>query len=213
MRTLVIVPIYNYFELVNKIVSFYNHSLDEADVLIVNDGKIIPNLIYDNHDYSYANNPPDFHGDLRYIYSHYYDESEYDCIIINEHDVLPNEQSLYACMDTFENCDQWCASVSCMYNWRGIPCYPGNPNWLLEEPYIKNHCGVISRVNKMGVPFAFSLWKPHALKLINDNQLPKLWKLDSAFGIILNNAGYYHLRLKDYYVEHAQGGIKSWHKP
>lgn len=201
MNKLVIIPVYKFHLLVNDIRKFYEENLDEADIIVIDDSAgclgLKASIILGHTQSEIKNN------------------KEYDLIIINEHDVIPNESALYACLEVFtktiENKDV--ASVSTIYKHNNKDCYPSHVDWYNGITVMDDHLfGEVKYVGLQGIPFGFSLWKPKALKLIENIKLPDTWKLDSEFGKLLGDKGYHHLRLIDYQVEHYNKGVRSWKK-
>ena len=222
MNKLVVIPAYQ--QNVNNIVDFYIKHLDEADIIVFDDyEKVFKFYRFGECEsvHSYENE-----RQLKGVFSIVYDRFFvshifYDCVIINEHDVKPNESSLYACLDVFEKMaeaplnEAKLASVSCVYQWNGFHCYPSHTNWWKDKKFIReqlNHVGDVRRIGSQGVPFGFSVWNPEALVFSKMDELPNIWKLDSKAGEFLNQQGYYHLRLLDYKVQHINGGVNSWKK-
>lgn len=220
MNTLVIIPVCNFYELLNKIIDFYTINLDEADIIIVDDSnssalssfvlntrrKILMTL---NTKHGYLGQA--FLDGLFVAETEY--NKKYDLVITNEHDVIPNVEALYACLHIFRSVNERkeVASVSTIYKYNNFMCYPSHPNWNKGITIFKdNLCGEVKYVGRQGVPFGFTLWKRIVFDEFDLSKLPPIWKLDSAFGRLLEEKGYHHLRLIDFYVEHYKRGIKSW---
>ena len=220
MNTLVIIPVCNFIELLNTIITFYAVNLNEADIVVVDDGDklaITPFFIDVKKEIAITVNTR--HGYLSQAYldgmfvaeNHF--GKKYDLVITNEHDVVPTLKSLYACLEVFNRslCVENVASVSTIYKWNHNDCYPTHPHWYNGTTlYEDKLCGEVKFVGMQGVPFGFTLWKEKALKLLSPNELPPIWKLDSEFGKFLFNKGYHHLRLTDFFVLHHNKGVKSW---
>ena len=223
MNKLVIIPVCNFFDCFNQIIAFYDEHLDEANIVIIDDSTdsrmmIIHNITGKYNLITLRNNKKGYLSNaflqgIEYAEKRF--DKQYDLIITNEHDVVPNVETLYACLSAFENKEimRDIASVSTIYKWKGQDCYPTHPHWyngwtILNVPGV-GECKVIGA---QGVPFGFTLWKPQVLKLLNNKTLPPIWKLDSHFGQVVYDKGYHHIRLIDYFVEHYNGGVKSWKK-
>lgn len=101
------------------------------------------------------------------------------------------------------------ASVSSMYKWNGNYCYPTHPHWHTDPIYKKTEkYGEITTAH--AVPFLFSVWDSNVFRYIKNKEFRNFIGLDTDFGTFLTEAGYKHLRLKGYYIEHIGGGKKSW---
>jgi len=219
---LVIIP--SYKQSVNNIVDFYLEYLDEALIINFDDFKKQANCYADGKmtcSYNYQNDN-ELKGVLALAHTEWIaSEKKYDYIVINEHDVIPNERSLYACIDIFQkmiknpSMQPKLASVSCVYRWNGFHCYPSHTNWWNDKFFIRpevEHVGDVRQIYSQGVPFGFSIWNPEALVFSKMEELPKTWKLDSKSGEFLHAQGFSHLRLLDYSVQHINRGVNSWKK-
>lgn len=208
----VIIPVFGFKGVLPDILSLYKEYLDEAQVLVVNDKPGTFLHMFANNHAIFLNN--EVNGDLKYTYSHYLKYTEScDYVITNEHDVVPTSAALYACISAYQQLSEVMkiASVSCVYRWNGKECYPSHPNWHKDKRFdIGPEYGRATLVGAQGVPFGFAVWSPEALALIDNDRLPKVWKLDSEFGVLLNEAGYHHVRLLDYTAYHYDCGINSW---
>jgi hypothetical protein len=220
MNKLVIITVCDFFECIYQIVSFYRKELDEADIIIVDDSKRNPlYLLTHQKELKCTLIQNSNSGDLRnafisalQIMESVYNK-KYDLIITNEHDIIPNVKTLYACLHIFINnfLMRDIASVSTIYKWNDIDCYPTNPDWYNGWTILNtDEVGECKVVGIPGVPFGFSLWKPNIIQLLNNEKLPMLLHLDSEFGKLIYSKGYHHIRLVDYYVEHYKRGVKSW---
>lgn len=220
MNKLVIIPVCNFFDCIDEIIGLYNDWLEEAHIIVVDDstdGKQFINSRIDDKRILYIRNHKQ--GDLRNAFfsglnfSENFWKIKYDLVITNEHDVIPKLNALYACLSVFENTKLMrdVASVSTIYKWQDKDCYPSHPHWY-NGWTISNVPGVgeCKVLGAQGIPFGFALWRPEIIKMLNDDSLPLLWKLDSKFGELVYSKGYKHIRLIDYFVEHYNGGIKSW---
>lgn len=212
MTAKVIIPVYGFTGLLPAIMKFYKDNLEEALVFVVNDDPKMSLSGFSDENAIISNNM--IRGDLRHTFHHYTEYTETtDIVITNEHDVMPKLDALYAGLTVFEQMrrEMKLASVSCMYFWNDVLCYPSHPNWYKDEKIdIGEKFGRAAILGAQGVPFGFTIWDSKALSLIDNTSLPKIWKLDSAFGVLLNGHGYNHIRLIDYNVEHYNKGVNSW---
>jgi len=218
MNKLVIIPICDFFDCIYTIVSFYLKNLDEADIIIVTDGvrdntEWLQGSIQKNCIIIRNSKPGNLRNAIYSAYKYMQKSRSYDLVITNEHDVIPNEDSLYACLHVFEDkkAMRGMASVSTVYKWNGKDCYPSHPNWYNGWTVLNGYgVGECKIAAAQGIPFGFALWKPEIIDLLNNKDLPLIWKLDSRFGELVYSKGYHHIRLVDYYVEHYKQGVKSW---
>lgn len=220
MSKLVVIPVCDFIELLPKIIQFYTKHLSEAQIFIVDDCKkenikhfqeIWRNIIiHDNQFPQLA-----LKGSLFSAYLMNQSTFKKDIIIINEHDVIPDEHALYAMLHIFEDAPvENYASVSCVYRDGEKLCYPSHKNWFKDKPQLHvNGIGRIALVQTQGIPFGFSIWKAELFKDIDLPYLPDIWKLDYLFGkYIWQRFGLYHMRLLDYSVQHYKKGVRSWEK-
>lgn len=214
MKKLVIIPEFNFTELLVEIVSFYRKHLEEAQIIITTQQLDKFHFLKEftkNVHIVYVQ------PGLKYAYKRAYmlNKLNFGCelFIINEHDIIPNTNALYACLHIMEDppIDD-VGSVSCNYKWNDNYCYPYSPNWFKDKPIIeRNDVGRIVRVGAQGVPFSFSIWRSHLFENIDDPIFPDTWKLDYHFGNhVYTEKGFWHLRLLDYHVEHYEKGVNSW---
>ena len=211
MNKVVIIPVYGFVDYVTPLINFYKDNLEEAKIMIINskgDGscKEFKDVsIIDNGSKITLKNA--IKTGCQFAV-----DNQADMVIINEHDVMPSVDALYASLHAFqEYYYEVYASVSCIYRWDGRPCYPTHPNWFLDQPrWEENGLGRVSAVAGQGVPFGFSLWKTEVIANVDREELPDVWKLDYQFGkMCFEEFGWKHLRLLDYYVEHHKMGVKS----
>lgn len=216
MSKIVVIPEFNFQDLIYQIVEFYRKHLDEAIILITtNRLKEVGALNDFSKNVFVVYSQPGLKNAYKTAYKFNALNYNKDIMIINEHDVIPNVNALYSCLHIFENppIDD-VASVSCNYSFNGEYCYPSSPNWFKDKPIISRpDVGKIARIGNQGVPFGFSIWKAKLFENIGDPIFPDTWKLDYHFGSYVHNElGMWHLRLLDYSVEHFNGGVKSWKK-
>lgn len=144
-------------------------------------------------------------------------EKNHDAVIITESDCVPNLSTFIHMLTVFKDpFKKPLASVSAMYNWNNKTCYPTHPHWFkdgnINGKKVYNNIGNVSNVGEAGVPFLFSIWKPEVLALMENEDLPKIFRLDSKFGALVHKKGYHHLRLTAQYSGHHNGGNRSWAK-
>lgn len=124
-----------------------------------------------------------------------------DCINIIESDAIPNEEALRMMLHAYETLPN-VGAISPVYKWMGRYCYPTHQHWFKDPVYQHN----IRKVGTAGIPFLFSLWKPEALKMINDPELPEIYHLDTGLGKKVVKNGYSIYRLLNCEIEHYKGG-------
>ncbi len=220
---MVLIPINNYIEGVNRLVKFAKENLDN----LFEEWKVI--LINNNSDDLTSKKLKDFSNDKNFIYveqrvpknlklnfnlglkiGHSYMNPT--IISIWETDAVPNLKTFKALITVFlEERHNGAVSVSPMYKWSGSYCYPTHPHWHTDPIYKKHNIfGEITKVH--AVPFVFSVWDPISMTRINGNETKdfcEFLQLCRDFGVLLSNEGKYHLRLKSYDIEHFGGGKKS----
>jgi len=126
-------------------------------------------------------------------------------VAIWETDTVPNLNTFSAMLNLYIEERLTIASVSPMYKWLGEYCYPTHRHWY-TDPMYRNHpsYGKITKVH--AVPFLFSLWTPESMQYINRDGLRPFLHFDSDFGKVLTDAGKFHLRMKEYHVDHYNSG-------
>lgn len=218
MKSLVVIPVFNFWGLVPKLISFYSRHHKEAEILIINDGTVNKSInvkMWKNAQVYMSRYSCNLKGALQTAYEINNEQYGCDTFIINEHDVIPNAHALQASL--FIHNDPPInnhASVSAIYKWDGKMCYPSHPNWFKDQPQMNYlQTGRIAIVGKQGIPFGFSIWKSGYFKNIIDKRFPNVWKLDHKFGeYVVVDCGASHIRLLDYHVEHFNKGVNSWKK-
>lgn len=143
----------------------------------------------------------------------------YDCItedwvpdVVNiiETDALPETATLQAMLRVYREARGRVGSVSPIYTWGGNNCYPTNKHWFSDAPAKEMFSsGTVREPGECGVPFLFSIWNPDTFELMRDDSLPDLARLDSEFGKKVHRAGFRHLRVTNYTIEHWKGGRQS----
>jgi len=215
MTAKVIIPVFHFTKILEKIIAFYREHLDDAIIIIMNDGV--------EHTLDYLNNDNVIvidniiHNDLSWAFL-YADSNgitdSTDVIITNEHDVMPSAEALYAGLEVYLHMRHMMnvASVSFIYQWKGVNCYPTHEAWITKYDSLVDDSayGTISIVGSQGVPFGCAIWNPDAFKHLSTEGLPTVKSLDSQFGALLYALGYTQLRMLNYTVEHYNGGVKSW---
>lgn len=133
-----------------------------------------------------------------------------DIINVIETDALPQTATLQAMIRVYREAKGNIGSVSPVYTWNGQNCYPTHKHWFSDSPARENFStGPVRDVGVCGVPFLFSIWKPELFELMRDENLPHLAHLDSEFGKKVHDAGYRHLRVTNYTIEHWMRGRQS----
>ena len=217
LTKLVVIPVCNFWDLIPSIITFYRRHLDEAKILIVNDcrRKSVDVSMWKNVEVVKSSYNKGLKGSLQTAYDYDIANVGSDVMIINEHDVIVNEITLYASLHLFENpVFSDFASVSPVYMHDKKMCYPSHPNWYKDKPQVSRaDIGRIAKVMSQGVPFGFSLWRPNVFKDVVSKKFPNTWKLDYKFGkYVYEELGLCHMRMLDYYVEHFNEGVNSWKK-
>lgn len=220
MNKLVIIPVHEFADMLKRIVEFYKQHLEECDIVIINDSKVLKKcyigaLVDTKAKVINSKSNRNLAGNILQAFD-FAKESfgkEYDLIITNEHDVMPTVDALYACLSVFENKKVFngFASVSTLYKWNNEICYPTSKDWL-NGWSIQNIplVGDARVIGKQGVPFGFALWKPEAINQIREMSFDGVLYADTKFGEFLYKRGYHHIRLINYHVEHFNKGVKSW---
>jgi len=133
-----------------------------------------------------------------------------DLINIIETDALPQTATLQAMIRVYKEARGNVGSVSPIYTWGGENCYPTHKHWFSDTPTRENFStGPVREPGECGVPFLFSIWNPAVLELMRDENLPDIASLDSEFGKKVHRAGYRHLRVTNYTIEHWMKGRQS----
>ena len=133
-----------------------------------------------------------------------------DIVNIIETDALPETATLQAMLRVYREARGRVGSVSPIYTWGGNNCYPTHKHWFSDTPAKEMFStGTVREPGECGVPFLFSIWNPEAFELMRDDSLPDLASLDSEFGKKVYRAGFRHLRVTNYTIEHWKGGRQS----
>jgi len=220
---LVLIPINNYIEGVNRLVQFAKDNLSN----LFNEWKVI--LINNNSDDLTSKKLKDFSNDKNFIYveqrvpknlklnfdlgikvgNAYMNPT---IISIWETDAIPNIETFKSLLTVFvEERKNNIASVSPMYKWKGNYCYPTHSHWHTDPIYKKHNVfGEITKVH--AIPFIFSVWNPLHISRINSSETKdfcEFLQLCRDFGKLLSSEGKLHLRLKSFNIDHVDGGKKS----
>ena len=133
-----------------------------------------------------------------------------DVVNIIETDALPETATLQAMLRVYKEARGRVGSVSPIYTWGGKDCYPTHKHWFSDVPAKEMFStGTVREPGACGVPFLFSIWNPETFELMRDETLPDLAQLDSEFGKKVYRAGFRHLRVTNYTIEHWRGGRQS----
>jgi hypothetical protein len=220
MKIACIIPTYNFLEGVKRISHWitneYHFLAAEQRIIIVDDGS--------DHryaqDFERLNRLENFtviksrgRQSLREAILTGYDEVKDwnpDLINIIETDALPQTATLQAMIRVYKEAKGNVGSVSPIYTWDGENCYPTHKHWFSDSPTKENFStGPVREPGECGVPFLFSIWNPILFELMRDKNLPNLASLDSEFGKKVHRAGYRHLRITNYTIEHWMRGRQS----
>lgn len=124
-----------------------------------------------------------------------------DCYNIIEADAIPNEEALRVMLQAYQTLPQ-VGGISPVYKWKDRYCYPTHQHWF-NDPVYQNG---IRKVGTAGIPFLFSLWKPEALRMIDDPGLPEVYHLDTLLGKKVVKSGMSFYRMLNCEIEHYRGG-------
>jgi hypothetical protein len=220
MKIACIIPTYNFLEGVKRISHWitneYHFLAAEQKIVIVDDGS-------DNRylkDFERLGKLENFiviksrgHRSLREAILTGYDavkDWKPDLINIIETDALPQTATLQAMIRVYLEAKGNVGSVSPIYTWKNENCYPTHKHWFSDSPAREHFStGPVREPGACGVPFLFSIWNPVVLELMRDETLPHLGHLDSEFGRKVHQAGYRHLRVTNYTIEHWMKGRQS----
>jgi hypothetical protein len=220
MKIACIIPTYNFLEGVKRISHWitneYHFLATEQMIVIVNDGSDPSHA----HEFERLKKLPNFtvvdsigHRSLKDAILTGYDivkDWKPDLINIIETDALPQTSTLQAMIRVYKEAKGNIGSVSPIYTWDNKNCYPTHKHWFSDSPTRENFStGNVREPGVCGVPFLFSIWNPVLFELMRDESLPHLGHLDSEFGKKVHNAGYRHLRLTNYTIEHWMKGRQS----
>ena len=220
MKIACIIPTYNFLEGVKRISHWisneYHFLASEQKIVIVNDGSD-PKYSRDFERLNKLENfrvvPSQGKQSLKHsILTGYEAVKDWKPDIINiiETDALPQTATLQAMIRVYREAKGNVGSVSPVYTWNGQNCYPTHKHWFSDTPAREHFStGTVRDVGGCGVPFLFSIWKPELFELMRDEKLPHLAHLDSEFGKKVHDAGYRHLRVTNYTIEHWKGGRQS----
>lgn len=219
MKIACIIPTYNFLEGVKRISHWisreYHFSASEYKIIIVDDNSD-PVYISDFNRLSKLENfyilPSIGFRSLRHSiltgYEYIKDWSP-NLIHIIETDAIPSTVTFQAMLKVYKEADN-VGSVTPIYTWKGENCYPTNKHWFCDNLTRENFStGIVREPGLCGVPFLFSIWNPILFELMKDDSLPTLACLDSEFGKKVYNAGYRHLRIINYTIEHWMKGRQS----
>ena len=219
---MVLIPIHNYPEGVNRLVKFAKDNLNllfsEWKVILINNKsndettKKLKQINEKNILYveQHITKNLKLNFDLGIKVGNLYVNPT--IISIWETDAVPSVETFKALIEVFiQERSNGAISTSPMYTWNGNYCYPTHPHWHTDPLYKKDDkFGEITKVH--AVPFVFSVWDPISMKRVNSketNDFCEFLQLCRDFGVMLSNEGKYHLRLKRYNIEHIDGGKKS----
>jgi len=218
-KLLVLIPIHNYVEGVNRLVNFANNNLNNLftnwKVVLINNNSgptetnKLKELGKDNILYIEQNVPKNLKINFQKGLEHGKKYLNPTIVAIWETDAIPNLQTFKALVQTYiEERGNGAVSTSPMYKWCGQYCYPTHPHWH-TDPIYKKHpkYGDITHVH--AVPFVFSIWDPKSLERVNSKGTEdhcEFLQLCRDFGVMLSDEGKYHLRLKSYHIDHFNGG-------
>lgn len=217
MSIQIVVPIKNYYEGVLNIISWCNQlqSSHKIQVLLVDDESSyiydpLINKIKGIPWISFVRSSDRYRGDIKRAYKLAYLEAKKnhsEHILTVESDAIPSTTVLNRFLETYNFYKhEKIASFSTMYKWQGEFCYP-NAHWDTDKTFaLYRDIGLI--VETHAVPFLFTLWNTDVFDFMNEG-MPKLYQLDTKFGLECGQKGYKHLRLKDHFIEHVGGGKQS----
>lgn len=220
MKIACIIPTYNFLAGVKRIAhwisSEYHFLASDHRVVVVDDGSD-PHYVREFNRLSKLENftvlPSRGTRSLKDAILTGYDyvkDWEPEVIHIIETDALPQTATLQAMLRVYREARGKVGSVSPIYTWKGNNCYPTHKHWFSDPPARENFStGSVREPGECGVPFLFSVWKPELFELMRDDSLPHLASLDSEFGKKIHQAGYRHLRVTNYTIEHWMGGKNS----
>lgn len=230
MKTVCVIPVYNYLNgavLISKwIRDVFSKHVEDYRVLIFNDNENNRNTKEFKDINLYGDKFEIFHvksntGDLKVPYNMASKKAKqlgFDTVLTIESDCIPREEAIISMIEVYNNSSlNPIASVSTMFKWKGLYCYPTHKHWHTDGLKVKNGrfningVGTVASVGQAGVPFLFTLWNIDAISLLGNSGIEeKMMRLDSKFGKYLHEKNFYHLRVIDNYVEHYNGGLKSW---
>jgi hypothetical protein len=220
MKIACIIPTYNFLSGVKRISHWisteYHHLAAEHRAVVVDDHSDSSNVKEFNRISSLENftvlpsrGKQSLRDSILTGYDHVKDWKP-DVIHIVETDAMPQTATLQAMLRVYREARGNVGSVSPIYTWGGKNCYPTHKHWFSDQPAREHFStGPVREPGACGVPFLFSIWRPELFELMRDEKLPHLGHLDSEFGRKVHEAGYRHLRVTNYTIEHWMGGRNS----